>query len=444
MTRYMFTEVATILGADYRGIEKEISGMAIDSRQVKNGDLFFALKGEKVDSHIFLKDVAEKGAIGAVVSQSYAGENFGLSLIKVENVLTALQHLAQTILAQRKTKVVAVTGSVGKTTTKEFLAHLLEIKYRVGKSPGNANSQTGVPLSILQAAGDEEILVLEMGISQPGEMERLVKIGPPLIALITKIAPAHIAAFPNGLADIAAAKCAILSHPQTRLGILHNDVKKFPDVLSKLSCKKQFFGRDESDADYRLFFTSGKLSIEEQGEMTRSFMLPFEAQHLQENFLGAAAVARSLGLSWEEIFEQARTLRLYPMRFEKIEKEGVLFINDAYNANPESMRAALRNIPVPKSGGKRVAVLGELAEQGDFSEENHREMGSEALQHVDELFCYGMETRPMVEVFSEAKRSVQFFTDIALMRQALFLQIKQGDVVLLKGKNTNGLWRVLD
>jgi UDP-N-acetylmuramoyl-tripeptide--D-alanyl-D-alanine ligase len=151
-----------------------------------------------------------------------------------------------------------------------------------------------------------------------------------------------------------------------------------------------------------------------------------------------------LGLSWEEIGQQMQTLQVYPMRFEKIEKEGVIYINDAYNANPESMRAALCSLPSPSPRQKRIAVLGQMVELGRYSEESHREIAELGLASVDLLLCYGKNWLPLRERFYKEGRPAQFFTDFSLLRQHLLESAKPGDLVLLKGSRSNELWRLLD
>ncbi len=187
MSAYDLSHVAKWLN---QSVEKnsKVRFFQHDSRQVQAGDLFFALKGEKVDGHDYIKDVAAQGAIAAVVSKDYAGEDGGLHLFYVDDVIAALHQLATQAFAQRSTRVVAITGSVGKTTTKEFAATLLEEQFSVAKTPGNANSKVGLPLCILNGAGDEEVFVMEMGMSAPHEIECLIAIAPPEIALVTKIA----------------------------------------------------------------------------------------------------------------------------------------------------------------------------------------------------------------------------------------------------------------
>ncbi len=301
-----FEHIGKWLGSN-ASVSGRVVGFKQDSRQVKPGDLFFALGGERVDGHAYLQEAAYRGAIGAVVSKNYTGEDFGLQLVRVEDGLASLQNLARTVLDRRRTRVVGVTGSVGKTTTKEFLATILEGKFRVAKTPGNANSQVGVPLSILNSPGDEEVFVMEMGMNHAHEIETLVSIAPPEVALITKIALAHVANFSEGIEGIASAKAEILAHPLTRIGILNHQVAAF-SAAKRGSCLKMTYGLEGKceGADLLLCREGSAFYIKEEGSRTESFLLPLTAAHLLENFVGAAAVARAMGMQWEEILPQAR------------------------------------------------------------------------------------------------------------------------------------------
>jgi UDP-N-acetylmuramoyl-tripeptide--D-alanyl-D-alanine ligase len=425
-----------------------IKGFAIDSRKILPGEVFFALKGEKVDGHNFLKDVSAKGAIAAVVSKEYQGDSFGIDLFKVDDVLVTLQQLAASIISQNTNlKVVAVTGSVGKTTTKEFISQLLDLKYRVAKTPDSYNSQAGLPVSILNSEGNEEIFVIEMGMNVPGEIKKLVKIAPPHVAVITRIGIAHTEFFSDGIEGIAKAKAEIFSHPKTQLGIVNAQCLPYEVIANAGSCPKISFASEElssGDTDYMLKRYEDGFYISEKGGLSPVFTLPFDASHLCENFACAAAVARHFDLSWEEIIFRAQSLTTYKRRFEKIEKDNVLFINDSYNANPESMRAALANLPKPQSGARTIAVLGSMKELGSFSQKSHRQIGETALNYVDHLFCLGKECLPMVEIFSHASRPVEFFLDLKLLRERLFEVLAPGDVVLIKGSNSLKLWQIIE
>src|SRR5581483_11090329 len=387
MAEFDFSQIADWLGCDVQ-VSGTVCGFKQDSKEILPGELFFALKGEKVDGHFYLEEIASKGAIGAVVSKKYQGETFGLTLLHVDNVMDSLHRLARVIHNRRQTRVVGVTGSVGKTTTKEFIATLLEGKYRVHRTPGNANSQVGVPLSILNAEGNEEIFVLEMGMSSPHEIQKLVAIAPPEVAIVTKVALAHAAFFPDGLEGIAAAKTEIFSHPMTKIGIYNYQVAQFRSCQTG-SCKKMSYSlnNDAGDSDFVLCCENNHYYVKEGKETTFPFTLPFSASHLCEDFMGAAAVARAMGMQWAEILPQIGKLTPFKRRFERIERDGIVFINDSYNASALSMKAALTNLPEPKAGKKRVAVLGAMKELGIHTEQSHREVTLTALENVDHLLC---------------------------------------------------------
>jgi UDP-N-acetylmuramoyl-tripeptide--D-alanyl-D-alanine ligase len=444
MAEFDFAQIVQWLGSEMR-VSGRVGGFKQNSHEVVAGDLFFALKGEKVDGHTYLKEVAEKGAIGAVVSKDYRGEEFSLNLIRVDHVLSSLQGLAKTVHGRRSVRVIGVTGSVGKTTTKEFIATLLEGKFQVGKTPGNANSQVGIPLAILNSEGNEEVFVMEMGMSMPHEIEKLIDIAPPEISIITKIALAHAAFFPDGLEGIAAAKAEILSHPTTRLAILNHQVALFPS-LQQVNCLKMTFGLEEDGkgSDFVLCRESVNFYVKEKGERTLPFALPFTASHLCENFIGAAAVARALGMGWSEIIAQVQKLTVYKRRFERVEKEGITFINDSYNANSTSMKAALSNLPIPAAGKKRIAVLGAMKELGAYTEQSHYEVAIIALSYVDYLLCLGEECITMVDLFQKAGRPVEHFLEFDSIKTRVFELAEKGDVVLLKGSNSKKLWQILE
>jgi UDP-N-acetylmuramoyl-tripeptide--D-alanyl-D-alanine ligase len=438
MPKFDFAQIAQWLKCQERPLGR-VRGFKQDSRDVLPGDLFFALKGEKVDGHCYLQEVASKGAIGAVVDSRYSGEHFGLKLLTVPDVMAALHTLAKIVHALRNVRVVGVTGSVGKTTVKEFIAILLAGKYRVNKTPGNANSQVGVPLSILNSSGEEEIFVLEMGMTGRHEIEKLVNIAPPEVAVITKLALAHAVFFPDGLQGIAAAKGEIFSHPRTRHRILSRETAQYfaPDNFLT-------FGSETEEVDFALCRTQEGYCIREKEESSAPFALPFTASHLCENFTAAFAVARAMGMHSSEILPQIPQLKVFKRRFEKVEHRGIVFLNDSYNANAASMRAALLNLPEPTPGGKRVAVLGAMKELGPFTEECHREVAEVALKSVDHLLCLGEECLTMVDIFKKAGKSAEYFDSLEPLKSRVFELAAAGDVVLLKGSNSKKMWLILE
>lgn len=436
--------VLTKTFGEKQSLQKLVSGVAIDSRKVKPGDLFFALSGNKVEGDQFLHEAKARGAIGAVVKKEFQKESEDLPLIRVSNVLDALQMLAKEVLSKMKTKVVAITGSLGKTTTKDFTTTLLRSTYKVASSPLSYNSQATLPLSILLADGDEDILILEMGISKPGEMERLVAIAPPDIAVLTTISIQHTCHFSEGLIGIVKEKGKIFSHKKTKIGICHKDIEHYDEVSSIGLCDKINFSLISKNANYFLEILPGKIKIYPQVEppLEIEFGLPLKPHY--QNYLAAVAVARSFGVPWSFIKDVSPTLKLPPMRFERVEREGIVFINDAYNANPDSMKAALEQLPEPKSGCKVIAVLGEMTELGKYSEEGHSLVAKTALLKCDILLCLGSFCKIMQQIWEEEGRHVEHFDNFESLLKALKIHVQSGDVVLLKGARSLGLEKILE
>lgn len=417
--------------------ELQVTGYQIDSRLVEEGGLFFALRGERTDGHLHLEQARKRGAIAAVVAKGYEGPDFGLVLVPVEDVAESLQGLARYSLSLRQPQIVGITGSVGKTTTKEFVATLLEGKYRVYKTPGSYNTKLTLPLTLLNR-GDEEVMVLEMGMSEPGDIGRLLQIAAPDIAVLTKVALAHAAFFPGGLEEITKGKMEIFSDSKTRTAI-------FPHgLVVETKAQKVNFSLEERSADYFLSFAEGRFYVDERGVRAYQFDLPFKESHILHNFLAAVAVARQMKMEWDEINRQIGKLQLPKMRFEQFERDGVHFVNDAYNANPESMRAALSNLPQPKEEGKRIAVLGTMRELGAFSEESHREIGQFAQRYADHLLVLGDEAKPLCDAFSEVKKPAEHFVTHQSLAQRLSELMRPGDVVLIKGSRGMELEKLFD
>lgn len=407
---------------------------AIDSRQVQKGSLFFALPGEKFDGHQFLDEVSRKGAYGAVVKIGYMGPDFGLKLAYVSDVKLALQELAKK--TKRPEKVVAITGSMGKTTTKEFLATLLEAKFRVGKTEGNQNTQVTLPLTLLNLQEECDVLILEMGMGAPGDIARLVEIAPPDLVIVTRIAPAGMVA---SLESISKAKGEIFSSKRTKRGIISWQAAEYPEILYGGGIPKWIYGWRDDLKDVRAadFVMEEGLFINDSPKIEVSF----EGKHLQENFLAAVAAARALGLSWQDIASRAKLCKPYERRFEKSERDGVVFINDCYNANPHSVVAALKNLPKPKRGGKVVGVLGAMPDLGKESTKYHQEVGKVASEHLDRVFCIGDEA---MEIANSFGKGAEHLKSVKEVQKALEEMISSGDVVLIKGGNGLKLWEILE
>lgn len=438
----MINEFETLLKSF---LSQSFKGVCVDSRFVGEKAIFFALPGAKTHGHAFLSEAASKGAVAAVVETNYRGEDFGLELFRVDDVMGALQNLAKKILSRRKTKIIALTGSFGKTTTKDFMTTLLKAKFKVASSPGNSNSQIGLPLAILNSTdGTEDILVLEMGMTHPGNLRSLVHIAPPDIALLTSVALVHAVNFET-LDDICRAKAEIFSHANTSLGIFHHDIPISEEIRREGSCEKHTFSTVSKGADYFLEKKFGKLHVYEDGrEVAMMPPLPVVGDHNEHNFLAAAAAARSLKMSWEEILANQQFLRLPERRLQFVEKNDVLFVNDSYNASELTVKAALRSMPQPKDGARKIAVIGEMLELGKFSENCHLEVGKYALDYVEQMFCLGPLCAPIHDCWKKAGRPVVWENERELLVERLRSILRPGDVVLLKASRSKQLWKILE
>lgn len=420
-----------------------IHGVAVDTRLVAQSNLFFALPGAKVDGHEFLAEAAQKGALAAVVKTSYEGPDYGLCLMRVHDPLNALQYLSKITLQGSKSTVVAVTGSVGKTTTKEFIVALLRTKLRVAYSPGNSNSQIGLPLSILNhTQGDEDVVVLEMGMTHSGQITQLLEIAIPDIAVITAVELAHACNF-DSLNDIGRAKAEILAHPKTGVGIIAKDIQNYSEISKIGNARKVSFSINDSTADFFLDDTTQEIKIVHQQRAVNIPAFGIPGRHNLHNMLAAVIVAKELGMTWKEIQQALPKLSLPERRLQHIEKGGILFINDAYNASEASLKASLACMPIPKPGKKRIAVIGQMVELGKFSESCHKSVGEAAISVVDSMICLGKSCEPIVDSWKKASKPVIWCESLDEVVEALKLQMESGDVVLLKGANSNNLWKVL-
>lgn len=446
MATYSLRQIARLILENESNMPPDtvVKGICVDTRLLNPGEIFFALPGCQVDGHQYLEQAASKGAVAAVVLTTYLGPNYGLSLIKVQDVLAALQTLAKKVLHDRASRVVAITGSVGKTTTKDFIAAILKEKYRVASSPGNSNSQIGLPLAILNHTnGDEDFLVLEMGMTNSGQIAKLIDIAPPHISVLTSVEYAHACYFPS-IEAIARSKAEIFQHPKTVRGILPLSIPNFQEVFHTGKCAKTTFSVHKHGADYVLNETLRGTKIEGEKKTINLPHLPLPGKHNLHNLTAAIALARSLSVEWEIIAKAIPKLELPERRLQTVEKKGVLFINDSYNAIPVAVKAALKSLPIPRKGGKRIAVLGDMLELGELTEKMHHEVGEVALSCVDHMFCFGDHCKPIQECWTKAKKPVALFTDFNELVTELKKHALPGDIVLLKGSRKKGMWRVLD
>ncbi len=354
-----------------------INSISTDSRTLKNGDLFVALIGERFDGHDFIKQAIERGAIGLVVSKE-VNQNFGC-IIKVSDTLHALGDIARSYKERFNIPVIGITGSNGKTTTKDMIASVLQEKYNVLKSEGNLNNTIGLPLTVFNLSRSHEVLVLEMGISIPGEMSRLVEIAKPNIAVITNISPTHLE-FLGSIEGVIAEK-SILARTAD-IGILNADDPNVRNMRNGIKGKTFFYGINEPadvmavdidmDQNGRPNF---RLIVKTNVEGEIDINLPSIGKHNVYNALRAASVGAIFGIELNLIKEALEKYQPMGMRMQKLDIEGITIIDDTYNSNPASLIAAIDFLLAMDSSRKKALVVGDMLELGEHSDKLHTEIG---------------------------------------------------------------------
>lgn len=416
----------------------EITAITTDSRRVEKGCLFVPIVGERVDAHKFIPDVMQKGALATLSEKTL--ENADFPYILVESTLQAVKDIAEFYLEQLQIPVVGITGSVGKTSTKEAIASVLKEKYRTLKTQGNFNNELGLPLTVFRLRDEDEIAVLEMGISEFGEMTRLAKVAKPNTCVITNIGTCHL----ENLGDrdgVLRAKTEIFKFlkPGGTI-ILNGDDDKLSTIKEYEGIKPVFFGLDthrEIYADeivsHGLKGVSCRIHL---GKETFDVLVPMPGQHMVYNALAAAAVGRAYGLTTGEIRRGIESLEAISGRFKMIETEKFLIVDDCYNANPMSMKASL---DVLRDGaGRRVAILGDMGELGDNEEALHAEVGEHAGHcGIEVCICVGELCYHMAEKARRTNPSltVIYERDREGLLKNLAQYVQKGDTILVKASH---------
>jgi UDP-N-acetylmuramoyl-tripeptide--D-alanyl-D-alanine ligase len=412
----------------------------IDSRRTGPGELFFAVQGQR-DGHDFVAAAAAGGAAGAVVTRPVALADRTFGLVQVRDTVAALQALAHDVLGRRPVKVVGVTGSVGKTTTKEFTAALLASRYRVLKSEGNFNNHLGLALSLLRLRSDDEVAVLEMGMSAAGEILALTRIAPPDIAVVTNVSPVHLQFF-RSLDDIALAKKEILDGAKPgSTAVLNADDALVMKIGAGFPGRKLTFGltaaADVRAEEVKSLGYSGFEFLLRYGRESLRIPFPFINGAAVVDLLAAAAVSLALGLRLEEIRPAVLDLRPFAGRGVLVEGSGEIRIyDDSYNSNPRALEAALISL-APLPAARRVAVLADMLELGEGEKEFHRRAGEVvARSGWDVLVAVG----PLAALIAEGAAgegmdaaSIHRFADADAAADGIAGIVRDGDLVLVKG-----------
>lgn len=450
MKNLSLQNIASSCGGTYFGEESkkalEINGVAIDSRKIEKDFLFVPIKGERVDGHNFIPQVMENGALCTLSEKELPNADFPYILVK--STVQALQDLAEYYRSSLDIKVVGITGSVGKTSTKEMVASVLEQKYSVLKTAGNFNNEIGLPLTIFNIREEHEVAILEMGIDGFEQMHCLAKIARPDIGIITNIGCCHLEALGDRDGVLKAKTEMFDFMNENPIILLNGDDDKLCTVEEVDGQKPVFFGLEDSNAYYAtdieslgLKGTRCTLHLADGNTVTAQIHIP--GNHMVYNALAGAAAGCALGLTPEEI--KAGIEKLVPVagRNNLIETEHLLIIDDCYNANPMSMKASLDVLA--NALGRKVAIIGDMKELGENENSLHFETGIYASEKgIDIICCIGPLAKYMSEGAREAKESqdynehqiVCYFETKEDFLAQMNTLIEKGDTILVKASNS--------
>ena len=440
MKPILLTDIINNIGAkcDYSG-GLVISGVSTDTRTIKKGDLFIALVGEKFDGHHYINTAIQNGASAVIISQPIDCE---VPALVVDDTLLALHRLAAYYKSTLDIKVVAVTGSNGKTTTRDMIACVLSSKYKVYSTAKNFNNEIGLPKSVLELDDSYDIAVLEMGMNHFGEIRRLTNIAKPDVAVITNIGMAHIGNL-GSQENILKAKLEILEGlSQDGLLILNGD-DPYLRTAETGAFHKELIGINSEEAltlRAENIVTCGgqtEYTVNFKGGFTKGF-IPVLGNYNVLNSMEAICVGMHFGIDAEEAFQALSGYQSVGMRCEAEEVNGVIIVKDYYNASPDSARVALETLGAYAKGGKKIALLGEMLELGEYSEKEHYNLGAECVKNkIDYAFFLGDDYKAFKEgmpdysfVFPKESRADYILAVSEFVRAG---NIATGDAVLVKG-----------
>lgn len=441
MKHMSLQEIAAACGGQYFGDETklsiEVTGVAIDSRKIEDGFLFIPIKGARVDGHDFIPQVMEKGALCTLSEKEL--ENASYPYILVESCQDAMKAIAQHYRTALGIKVVGITGSVGKTSTKEMIASVLSQKYNVLKTAGNFNNEIGLPLTIFNIREEHEVAVLEMGINHFGEMHRLTKMAQPDICVITNIGLCHLE-YLGDRDGILKAKTEMFDYmqPDAKI-ILNGDDDKLITVKNVKGQIPKFFGLstdcDAFATDIHSMSLKGIGCTIHLGDNSIETIIPIPGQHMVYNAMAGALVGKELGLTPEEIKAGIEALVPVAGRNNLIETESLLILDDCYNANPVSMKASLDVLSTADT--RKVAIMGDMFELGADEKELLYGCGTHAAEKkIDSIICIGALSQNIADgAASIAGSDVHHFdTKTDFFKEADKL-IQKGDTILVKASH---------
>jgi len=452
-------KVAEVLGSGEPVAERVVKGYSIDSRRLEPGQLFFAIRGPRHDGHQFVAAALERGAAGAVVEREYrdqAPESIRPLLVPVAETTDALQALARYVRRQWGGLLIAVTGSMGKTTTKEMIAALLATRFRVLKSHGNLNNHYGLPLVLLGLEPSHELAVVELAMSAPGEIARLAQIAGPEIGVVTNVGPVHLEFF-DSVDSIARAKRELIENLSGRKGtataVLNFDDERVRKFAEGFDGRVVTFGLGEGAT-----FRATKVQPHPEGgsrfrlagpDVDAEFTVPLPGAHNVENALAALATASACGMEIGSLRPALASFRNLSHRSEIFTLPGnITILNDCYNSNPRAMERMLETLAGWSGAARRIVVAGEMLELGPTSPEWHRQTGRKLVEcRIDNLVAVQGDARFIrdgaLEAGMDPGRAV-FFPDAAAAAGYCESLLEPGDVVLVKGSRGVNLERVTE
>ncbi len=425
-----------------------VTTVCTDTRALKAGDLFVALRGDKFDAHTFLAEAAKRGAAGALVEEWPAELPAGFAIVQVKDSLIGLQRLAANYRRTLPIQVIGLTGSNGKTSTKDLTAAVFGENFQVTKTEGNLNNHIGLPLTLLRARSSDQIGVFEMGMNHPGEIAPLAALAAPEAAIITNIGMAHIEYM--GSRDAIALEKGMLAEALPPSGTLilsaHDDFSAA--IAARTTADVVLAGVDKGEvfaSDLRPHLSGTKFILHADGRSAAA-ELSVPGEHMVRNAVLAVAAGRAFGLSLEECAAGLTKLQLSKGRLEQKVVRGIQIIDDTYNANPDSVAAALRTLASMPAAGRRIAVLGRMGELGTESERGHRLVGEVAAEaHLDGVIGVGDETQFITEAaWRGGVEKVLRVDNTDEATKVLRSYARPGDLVLIKGSRSAKMERIVE
>lgn len=441
MKQFEIKKLVEIIAAKVQGDDSgNFTGISIDSRAIKTGECFFAIKGQNHDGHDFVADVLAKGAACAVVDDSFKGNVKG-TLLRVEDTIQALGDFARGYRKSLKCKIVAITGSAGKTTTREITHHVLSRHFKCHQAKKSFNNNIGLPLTLLELDPDHEVAVVELGTNSPGEILYLTKIAQPDIAVVTNAYPAHVEFF--GSVDAIIKEKTAIANGLGEGGVLiiNADIPALVEHCRRHTLSFTTFGitnkADVHASDVKFDGFASSCTID-----GITVKLPLAGKGNIENALAAYAICKQFGITAKDFADDIRSLVSVSMRLEPIALGSVLVINDCYNANPASMKNALDLLARvgEEQHGRKVFICGPMLELGEHSEYLHRELGEQiALADVDVLLAVGRFAEIVIDAAigtTAAAIETHSFENVNSLCDNLANLIKPDDILLVKGSRS--------